>query len=568
MHETTFLRDVGLAVVAAAGFGFLAAQWRVPLMVAYLAAGVLLGDALGLGLITDHQSIETLSSIGLVLLMFILGLEIHIDKLLRAGRAVVIGGLLQVMGSVALVAGLLYVCHVGDDWLSAVYLGMAAALSSTLIVVKILSDRMEIDSLPARVTLGILVIQDIAAVLFLAFQPNLGKADLSLVLGSLARVTLLVFVAGLTARKILPRLLARSARFTEVLLLLSLSWCFAISGFARYLGLSAEMGALVAGVTLAAFPYHVDVAARISSLRDFFITLFFVSLGLQVPMPSLTILGQAGLIIALVWLSRAFTLIPGFLLLRYDLRIGILATVNLSQVSEFGLVIASFGVALGHVSQEVVSVVIFAMAGSMALSSFLIPHSHSIYQAVSRVLKLQRPGPASSRAHHGKPRWFMLGVYKDGSSLFEELKRNHAERLKTDLRVVDFNPVTLSHLKVSGFDAIFGDISHPDTLAQAGLRHAELVMCTLDDIQLKGTTNFALCRMVRRLAPDALLVVTASSIETAKQLYEQGADYVYLPRVVGAYYLADVIDRMTAGEASLIRERANEFLRNRSEIVG
>ncbi len=274
--EHHLLQDVGVAIIGATFVGIIANRFKIPLILAYLATGAGLGPHFGISAITDSESINILSEIGLVLLMFILGMEIDIKKLMQSGSAVLLNGVIQFIGSMALGLGFYKVLGMilPISGFELLYLAVGTSLSSTLIVVKILSDRMELDTLTSRITLGVLVIQDIWAIAFLAMQPNLNHIQISILVLSIVKAVELV-VAGISvARFILPWVFEKVSKTPELLMIVALGWCFSLCGLASYLGLSKEMGALVAGVSIASYPYRVQVALKITGLRDFFITLF------------------------------------------------------------------------------------------------------------------------------------------------------------------------------------------------------------------------------------------------------------------------------------------------------
>lgn len=573
-HE--LLADLGKSVLAAAALGFIVNRFRIPLLLAYLIAGVLLGPHLGLGLVQSAESISTLSELGLVLLMFILGLEIDVRKLLQAGRTVLVNGVTQFLGCFGLglfFFGALKFGH-GFGEYGVLYLATACALSSTLIAVKILSDRLELDSLTSRLTLGILVIQDLWAIGFLAVQPNLDHLSGGAVLISAAKAAVLVGLSWFCARFLLPKLFAIVGKQPELMLITAMAWCFGICGVAAQLQLSLEMGALVAGVSIASFPYHADVAAKISSLRDFFITLFFVSLGLQIPKPTGDVLTLTLAISGFVMVSRFLTVFPVLYLMQYGDRASFLPALNLSQLSEFSLVLAALGQSYGHVRPELLSAFILALVLTALCSSFLIPNGHAVYKQMApwfhRLGIRNRIGEQESDAADENvkpPEVVLLGFYREASSLLYEMTHRYSEYTMDRVLVVDFNPEAHHKLTDLGVSCRYGDISSMDTLRKLDLNRAKLLVCTIPDSGLKGTTNLKLLQLLKGLAPDAMVIVSADHVDIALQMYEQGADYVYLPRMVGSHYLADVMERLQSDGSKVLRQKAKAHLTGRNEVL-
>ena len=278
------LSDIGICVGAAALLALIGHRLKQPLILAYLVTGVVIGPHAGLALVTDEASIATVAEIGLILLLFIIGLEIDLKQIVSAGPAVLLTGALQVPVCIALGLGFFWLLgqRVAPHSYSLVYLAACMSLSSTLIVVKLLYDKSELDTLPGRITLGVLVIQDLWAVAMIAVQPNLENPNLLPLAFSLWKGALLV-VGGLALSKyVLPYLFRAVAKVPELVLVSALAWCFFLAGAAAFIGLSREMGALIAGISLSTFPYNLDVMAKAVSIRDFFVTLFFVALGMQI----------------------------------------------------------------------------------------------------------------------------------------------------------------------------------------------------------------------------------------------------------------------------------------------
>jgi len=300
------LSSIGICVAAAALLALLGHRLRQPLILAYLVTGVLIGPV-GLNLVKDRASIQTVAEIGLILLLFMIGLEIDLKKLVAAGRPVLIAGALQVPICIGLGLAFFYWLGFrdGGGQFELLYLAACLSMSSTLIVVKLLYDKRELDTLPGRITLGILVCQDLWAVVMLAAQPNLAHPDAAPLLASLLKGVLLILWSLAVSRYILPRLFRSVAKQPELVLTTALAWCFFLAGAASFVGLSREMGALIAGISLSTFPYNIDVVAKVTNLRDFFVTLFFVALGMVIPVPSLGLVLAALAAGGFLVLSRA-----------------------------------------------------------------------------------------------------------------------------------------------------------------------------------------------------------------------------------------------------------------------
>src|SRR5687768_17223406 len=453
------LNNIALCVIVAAVLAFVANKFKQPALLAYLLAGVLIGPEIGFKLVTDPEVIEAISEIGLVLLLFIIGLEMDLKKLRTSGKPVITTGITQFLLCVALGIPffILLGFRIGDanafgGEFGLFYMAVAAAISSTMIVVKLLYDKFELDTLPGRITLGILVFQDIWAIIVLALQPNLRDPRITPLAVSFAKGIVLVAASLLISRYLLPHLFRSVAKIPELVLILALAWCFLVCAAASYSGLSREMGALIAGVALSTFPYSLDVIAKVISIRDFFVTLFFVALGMRIPMPTASILGLAAVTSVFLIASRFVSIFPVLYLMRYGHRVSLVPAINLSQISEFSLVVASLGLAFGHINNQTVSLIIFVFVITSTTSTYMINYNHQLYQYFSRVLStlfLRDLAVGSQGAGESPPtspkKIVFLGLFREASSIIHEFELSSSESsrhsLLDDILVIDFNPV-------------------------------------------------------------------------------------------------------------------------------
>lgn len=564
--------DLALCVGLAWVLGALACRLRQPVILGYLAAGVLLGPNV-LGIVEGGGGLHAISEIGLALLLFLIGLEMDLKRVAAMGRVLPLAALAQIVGSAVLGVGACLAAGIalGGGRLDALYLGFGVALSSTVVVVKLLAERSELDTLPGRLTIGILIFQDLAAIIFVGLQPTLLNPGLAPVAVTFFRIALLVAAALLVSRMVLPAVFAAIARLPELVVVGSVAWCFALAATAERLGLSREMGALVAGVAISTYPYALDVEAKVASLRDLFVTVFFVLLGVALARPTWGMAGGALLLAALVAGTRALTVFLPLHLLRQGRRAAFLTSVNLAQVSEFSLVLLSLGVGLGHLDEAAAGPMFLAFILLAAASSYAIPGADALFARARPWLdRLGLRDHAEERrgqsAELGGSDLFVLGLFRDGSTFFEEAAR-HAPSLLERMTVIDFNPNTYDALRRRPVRTLYGDISQRDTLVHAGIAAAKVIVCPLTNAVLRGITAERLVRNLRALNPEAAIISVA---ETAADLAAQraaGATFVLLPRLLaGAELLAAV---QAAGQGLLDQKRAEQDARlaGRAEVV-
>jgi Kef-type K+ transport system membrane component KefB len=572
MHE--LIANITLCILFAWAFGLLAHFTRQPLILAYLIAGFLIGP-FGMGWVKSQESISIISELGLIFMLFMIGLEIDLKKIVRAGRVILFAAGGQLIGGCIL--GILFFIGIGlslgKGGFDALYLCIACALSSTVIIVKVLYEKRELDTLPGRITLGVLVLQDIFAILFLAVQPSLGNLQVSIVLLSIGRVGVLVASAWLLSRYVLPRLFHQIARLPELVLLGALAWCFLIGEIAEMLSLSREMGSLVAGVSLSTFPYALDVTAKVTTLRDFFITLFFVSLGMMIPIPDLSVIGLALLIVVFTVTSRLVTTFTPLYFMGQGLRTSLLPAINLAQISEFSLVIIQTGLAAGQLQIETASAASFAFVVLAVISTFAMTRSNQISRLSIGLLKrigvrdLDHASADDGPDGHGQMRRIaILGFFRTASALLSQIERQNPLLLE-QISVVDFNPNVFRTLTDRGLHVIYGDISNVDTLVHAGVGNAEIIILSVPDSLLKGATNEKLVRHVRTLNGKARIIATADVLSDVADLYEAGANYVTVPRISDADELFTVIEASDAGLLEEKRTAVDRQLSERSEVL-
>jgi Kef-type K+ transport system membrane component KefB len=550
-QDLTVLRDLALGIIFGAFAAHFARLLRQPLLLGYIAGGILLSPRLGFGLVTSNQNIELISEIGLILLLFIIGLEIDLRELRRLGRAMLGLGVGQFLVNAAL--GLVFFGWLGYTWgggnFDLLYLAIVTSLSSTLIVVKLLRDKFELKVLSGRLTLGVLIVQDLWAIVFMALQPNLTHPGVLRIVQSVAGGAVLVGLAFLVSRYVLAPLFEASASRPELLLISSVAWCFGVAGFAEHLGLSREMGALIAGVSIAAFPYGADVISKVTGVRDFFVTLFFVALGMKVPVPSADGLAHAILIVAFVYASRFVAVVPTAWLLGNSLYAGVVTALNLAQISEFSLVILTLGAEHGHVSERTAAVVLTAVILASLASTYVINGNDAIARFLLRPFTGGRgAGGDAAAAVHGARDIVLLGHFRIAQAMLDRVEQE-APELKPRITLVDYDANRARRVMERGFQWAYGDLANPDGLAHIGLEQARFVVTTISDTFLKGISTRRLTASLRRLAPDAMIVMTGEEKSDGDALLEAGADHVLIPGEITGERILELLRKALASSS-------------------
>jgi Kef-type K+ transport system membrane component KefB len=526
--------ELTIILTSAAVLSIFAKMLKQPTILAYIAVGVIV-TYFNLFDIAEFDIFGLFSEMGIMLLLFLVGLEINYSSLKLVGRTSLILGLGQIVVTSAL--GFIISKGFGFGTLEAAYIGVALCFSSTIIIVKLLSDKKDLNSLYGKISIGFLLVQDIVAILLLVLLSSLetgeGVVLMNLVIALLKAIGLFAVMLWL-GRKIMPVLFDRVAYSHEILFVTSLAWVFALAVIVNQINFSIEIAGFLAGLALANSSEHFQIANKIRPLRDFFIMLFFVSLG-----ASLTFSGLSGFVIPIVVLS-AYVLIGNPLIviilmgvLGYRKRTGFMTGLNVAQISEFSLILIALGLKLGHIDNNVLSMVTAIGIITITSSTYLITYSDKIYRFFAKLLSIfEKSSPHEIKLNptiHKKP-IILIGFHRTGRSLAHNLK-------KEDLLIVDFDPSNVAHLERGGYSYIFGDISDEDVFDAANCTKARLVISTSPDLE----DNLILLQSLRLSKKRPQVVLRAETEDQATVLYEHGADYVLLPQLCSGHALGEAL---------------------------
>jgi Kef-type K+ transport system membrane component KefB len=584
----SLIAAIGISILAATVLAFVAYLTKQPLLLAYIAAGAIIGPEFGFGWVHSKDDIRIIAHIGLILLLFMIGLELDLKKLKESGKTLITAGISQFILCTALGLGfftllgftigepyeyrIFGVKVLGSEY-DLLYLAVCMALSSTTIVVKLLYEKYELDTLAGRITLGVLVFQDIWAIVVLSFQSSLKNPQVMGLLQDFCEGGLLIAISLVLSKYVLGYIFRKIAPLPELVLVASLGWCFLICGLANFFDLSLEMGALIAGVAISTFPYNLDIIAKIVSIRDFFITLFFVALGMAIPNPmaNLGMFKVAGAAVLFLIASRFLAVYPVLYFLKNGNRVSLLTSINLSQLSEFALVITVIGVKEGHIVPDIQLIITYVFVITAVLSTYMIKYSQPLQAFVSRGLpyigfKDLKSAPSDQSAEPSKD-IAILGFFRVASAFLREIEAAAAD-LKDKIVVVDLNPQVLQRLPHHGVKVVYGDVGSPATLHHAGIDAAKIIISTIPDEMLVGTDNLRLIGQLKKIAPEAKIIVTAESPSRALALYDAGADYVYLPHELAARHLLPVVERLLRGAEVVLKDEEMARLAEEDEVIG
>jgi Kef-type K+ transport system membrane component KefB len=422
------------------------------------------------------------------------------------------------------------------------YLGIVFAISSTLLVVKLFQTSFKMDTRSGRISVGLLIFQDIWVVLIIAVQPNFADPGIAPIVASFVAVAILILITVVLARYILPTAFHWIAKVPELIVVAAVGWCFAVvflgtnidylvaflTGYDSLpMTVGASMSALIAGASIASFPYSTDLVGKGGLLKDFFVALFFVGLGLTIPMPEGSgVLLLVALIAVLVLLSRLVIFFPLLYWAGLDRRTAMVSSLRLAQISEFSLIICYAGLGLGHITPEFNSVIIFAFVLTALWTPLLFTYADTLYLRLEGALDylgFQKPDTLED----SKKRKYLvalLGFHRLAASLMHELKQTNPEILENML-VVDFNVHIHQQISTYGPVVKYGDLANSETLQHAGVDKARVVLITLQDDMLIGTSNYRIIESVRKMNPKAIIIAHAIKYREIKGMYKAGADF-------------------------------------------
>ncbi|OIO24831.1 hypothetical protein AUJ14_05470 [Candidatus Micrarchaeota archaeon CG1_02_55_22] len=538
--QPLLVSDIAITIIAAAVASGILYIIRQPPVLAYLLAGIVIGPAV-LGLVSDAGNIYYLSEIGVAFVLFAVGMELDAGKLKELGNAGLIG-----IGQMVLtfLAAALLASAAGFGQTDAAIIALAVTMSSTMIVAKLLGEKRELDTLHGRLALGILLVQDVAVILALSVMSfSGGSATLATIVYALAALGALLAVAALAA----PRIFAVLARSQETLFIAALAWCFLFSYTALQMGFSIAIGGFLAGLSLSRTPYKLELASRIAPLRDFFATLFFTSLGMQIAFgPLEKVILPAIAFAAFVAIAKPFIIMAISSLKGYASRASFMAGASLGQVSEFSLILAGTALSTKTISPEAGTLITATAVITLASSGYVLKHLRGAYTAIGPKLTLfdaQAKRFDLDTPKHRNHSVILFGCHRAGYHVARELKKK--------ILAVDFDPEVVENLKRQGVDAIYGDAADPELLSRVNFYAAKLVISTIPD----DLVNHALLAYAKKQNPKIRFISTAIHSSDAQSLYDKGADYVHLQQYASGQAMANAASRTLSKPSHLAQLR-------------
>lgn len=526
---SNLLVDIGVVIIVAAIFALLVKAIKQPYIIGYILAGIVIGP-IGLGWVSDYDSIITLSELGIVFLLFIVGLELDIRKVKHLGFAAFVTGIGQIIFTFLIT--MIFLNSLGFELIQILFLSLAFTLSSTIVVIKLYSDRNEMNTLHARIALGILLVQDFVAVMALTMITSITDISVPVILGALFKSLGIFSFAILMGTFALKPLFRKVAGSRELLTLFAVAWLFVMVLISYKLEFSIAIGAFLAGVSMAALPFTTEIVSKTTSLRDFFATIFFVALGMQVLIPTDW---TVPIVISLfVLIGNSFIVLVIMSVLGFKSRVAFTTGIGVAQISEFSLILGALGLEIGIIDKELMSIIALVAVITFIGSSYMVTQEKMLYRILRKPLKLFEKLSTKKLDFGFKPDQFqeealLFGGNRIGHSVLSEFKK-----LKLKFLVVDFNPEIIRRLTAQKIPCLYGDGGDPEILSKLNFKKVKIVVSTITGIN----ENLLILKRAKSKRKKTTVIVTATDIEDALTLYKAGAHYVILPHFLGGERLS------------------------------
>jgi len=549
MHEIFIL--ISIIMLIALAISVIFNKIKQPLMIAYIFTGILLVPFLFEMANISLESIKASAEIGVALLLFIVGLNLDVKMLIKLGKNSIIIGFIQMLLTILAVGICLYL--LGVDLTTNIYVSVALCYSGTVIIFKILSDMGDMQKLYSKVTIGASLFQDSLSALSLLIAASFATPETSdFFLSFIKWITVIggVFITGFY---ILPKFIEKIAKSQELLFTFTIAWCFTVAMVFDYAGLGIELGAFLAGLSISSSSFQTQISARIKPLRDFFLIIYFVLLGLQVDFQ--VIVDMFPLIVLLTIVSTIGKIVSTYIgckIAGYDNKLSFLTGNALIPLSEFSFILMALGVSLGHVAPEFMVMVTAVGIFTIALSSYIIPNSEKIFYMLTKSKSKEKKNSESEGTEI-----YLFGYNRVGYDLLKSFSKFNMSYI-----IVDYDPEIVKELRDKKESVIYGDAADYHFLENLNWDNTKMIVSTIPYLQ----ANMNILDYLNKTEQREIFITTAHKIEDALLLYDLGADYVIMPHFLGGEHAAEIIQMFGTNQKSfdkLKKEHLKELMERR-----
>jgi Kef-type K+ transport system membrane component KefB len=543
--------EFSLLLIISAFAGMIAIWLKQPVLIAYIVVGIVVGPAV-LGLVGAHDQIDLLAQVGVAVLLFVVGLKLDLQHIRHIGPVALATGLGQL--TFTIIFGFILTYAMGKSPMDAVYIAVALTFSSTIIIVKLLTDKREIDALHGRIAIGFLIVQDLAVVIAMMLMSTLktgADAELAQVLISLAfKLAIVVVAMFVLMRYLLPKIVARMARSQELLLIFAIAWGTSFAALGEWSGFSKEAGAFLAGFSLASSIYRDAISARLTGIRDFLLLFFFIDLGSKLDFSTLGAEVAPAIVLSLFVLIGNPLIVMGIMgYMGYRKRTGFLAGLTVAQISEFSIVFVAMGISLGHVGVDVLGLITIVGLVTIALSTYMIIYSHPLYDRLSNWLSIfERKTPYKELTHeNNNAKYSNLDVIVFGAGRYGSALASGLQKTGLHVLTIDFDPENYKKQQSRGLNIRYGDGTESDFIDSLPIKNTKWIVSTLPDI----TSNKSLIHALKENHYKGNIAVVAREEIDKTMLKTVDATIVLYPIVDAVEYAIESLAKEISVEKGM-----------------
>lgn len=541
----------GLILLVVLVISFIMRILKQPLIIGYILSGILVGPFF-LNLIQDSETIITFSEMGIAFLLFIVGLHLSPKILKEVGKISLITGLGQIIFTFLIGFAISYLW--GFSVVTALYIAIALTFSSTIIIMKLLTDKDALDKLYGKISMGFLLVQDFVAIIILVIVASLasGGGTSEVLFSTILKGLAIILILGPLSYFVFPKLSDFLSKSQEFLFLFSIAWGLGFSLLFLYVGFTIEVGALIAGIMLSMAPYSYEISSKLKPLRDFFIISFFVILGSQMVFGDISNLIIPAIILSLfILIGNPLIVMTLMGIEGYSKKTGFMAGLTVAQISEFSLILIALGVRTGSLTQQIQSFVTLIGLLTIAGSTYMIMYSERIYNKISKFISIfEKKNVKEKEILQKKYDYILLGYNRIGFSVMQSFKK-----VTKNFLVVDYNPLVIKDLRKKNIEAIYGDAENSDLLEDLNISKANVIVSTVPEKE----TNELILDVLKRNKSKSITILTARQIDEALELYKCGADYVILPHFLGGEYVAQIIEKAKKDKEIYEKEKKKDI---------
>lgn len=559
----TFI-EFGIILLVASLISVVMSYLKQPLIIGYILSGLLLGPVF-LNILQSSDYLDLFSKIGISILLFIVGINLNFSSMKESGKTSLITGVGQVIFTSLI--GFFILVALDFDYVTSFYGSVALTFSSTIIILKLLSDKGEVGSLYGKISIGFLLVQDIIATFLLIFVPiiaaymNEGSSLTELVssLGVLGiKGVLAISGVYILSRFVFPKFFNFLSKNQELLFLFSIAWGLILSAIFYKLGFSIEIGALIAGVSLSSLKYSTQISSRLRPLRDFFIVLFFILLGAHLELSQISSIFSESVILSLfVLIGNPLIVFILMNLLGHNRKVSFLCGLTVAQISEFSLILMTLGLSLGQVSKEAVSLITMVGIYTIAASTYMIRYSDKLYKFLEPALKRLEILKNKSFKEEKIPKetdTLIFGFGRVGKEFASSLIKG-----KEGFLIVEYDPIVIKEIEKLKLDYKFGNVEDIELLEDLSLPNLKRIISSIPDFNL---SKFLL-KYYKNQNQDLVIILVAKTVKEASELYKLGADYVVITYLLGASYAAELVLYHSVDKNIFKKEKEKQLLKHK-----